>query len=251
MTLDDLKAKLDAFSSAQVRFVSNIVDSLADPLRASVRPDTWITRSPDWIEYFSLALSVHHGATHEPLGLQAFETVFRNACQSVDWHVDAPGSATRRFVDMKVLSGDVPPRRLSLKSSAAMRLSRISAHISKLTEAAWIQDTRRPRDRRDRLQNLFRDYCGAVDAIIMLRAFRADRQSAPARYELLEIPTSIFASIQRANLTAFQADAPVIPCTVDGRRVAVVAVDRSDAKITVRTIQLSACIVHAEWMRSS
>ena len=38
------------------------------------------------------------------------------------------------------------------------------------------------------------------------------------------------------------------PSRCDG--VAVVAVDRSDAKITVRKILLSACIVHAEWIRT-
>lgn len=31
---------------------------------------------------------------------------------------------------------------------------------------------------------------------------------------------------------------------------AVVAIDRSDAKITVRRVKLSACIVHAEWDRA-
>ena len=35
----------------------------------------------------------------------------------------------------------------------------------------------------------------------------------------------------------------------DGQPVARVAIDRSDAKITVRSILLSACIVHAEWTR--
>ncbi len=46
-----------------------------------------------------------------------------------------------------------------------------SAHISKLTEAAWIQDVRSARARRQRLLELFRDYRAAVDAIVMLRAF--------------------------------------------------------------------------------
>ena len=115
-------------------------------------------------------------------------------------------------------------------------------------EAVWIQDARTRKDRRTRMRALFRDYRQAVDAIIMLRAFR--KEGAPNRYQLLEIPTAVFASIQEAPLEAFQRDAPLVKCRVGGETVAVVAVDRFDAKITVRSILLSACIVHAEWIRA-
>ena len=60
-------------------------------------------------------------------------------------------------------------------------------------------------------------------------------------------PTALFASVQEAPLTVFQRDAPSIHCEVDGKLAAVIAIDRSDAKITVKRIQLSACTVHAEW----
>ena len=248
MNLQELKAKLDDFSPAKIRFIANVVDSLANPPRADIQErGTWITGSPDWIEYFGLALSVHHGATSEPLGLTAFETVFRNACKSANWTLTPPGSSTQRFVDLEVTPGTDPTRRLSLKSTAAQKISETSAHISKLTEAAWIQDARTPKDRRTRMLDLFQHYRQAVDAIIMLRAFR--KEGAPDRYQLLEIPTALFASIQEAPLEAFQRDAPLIECRREGEIVAVVAVDRSDAKVTVRRILLSACIVHAEWIR--
>ena len=72
---------------------------------------------------------------------------------------------------------------------------------------------------------------------------RGCSESLPAA----RIPDYLFASIQEAPLEAFQRDAPLIECRREGKTVAVVAVDRSDAKITVRSILLSACIVHAEW----
>ena len=80
MTLAELKAKLDQLSPVKVEFVSRVVDSLSRPPRATTGEATWINASPDWIEYFGLALSVHHGATPEPLALTAFETVFRSTC---------------------------------------------------------------------------------------------------------------------------------------------------------------------------
>ena len=208
-----------------------------------------VEASEDWIEYFGLALSVHHGATPEPLGLTAFETVFRNACAYVKWPIDPPGPATQRFVDMTVRAAGLD-RRLSLKSTAARNLSETSVHISKLTEAAWIQDARTPRDRRDAMLALFHQYQKAVSAIMMLRAFRKGVGEPPLRYQLVEIPVRLFDSVQSASLRDFDRDAPVIACQLDGKTVAQIAVDRSDAKITVRRILLSACIVHAEWSQA-
>ena len=85
MTLDEIKSILDTFSSAKV------VESLSHPPLAEIRSHgTWLTAQPDWVEYFGLALSLHHAATTEPLGLTSFETVFRNACEHVGWSVE-PG----------------------------------------------------------------------------------------------------------------------------------------------------------------
>lgn len=250
MTRDELKAKLDTFSSVKVEFVSKVVESLSNPPRSTIRTTgTWLTGPGDWIEYFGLALSVHHGATTEPLGLTSFETVFRNACRYMNWSVDPPGSATQRFVDLTIRANDGTVRRLSLKSTAARNLSPSAVHISKLTEAAWIQDTRTPRERRRKTRELFSSYQQAVSSIIMLRAFRDKADGVPRLYQLVEIPVGIFDSIQQAPVGEFERDAPVIDCLVGNKVVARVAVDRSDAKITVRNIQLSACTVHAEWQR--
>ena len=149
MTLKELRAKLDLLSPVKTQFVANVVDSLSNPPRANIRVEgTWLTSSPDWIEYFGLALSVHHGATTEPLGLKSFETVFRNACAYMGWKLDPSGSSTQRFVDLIVQAGGDGKRRISLKSTAARNISETTVHISKLTEAAWIQDLRTPKDRR-------------------------------------------------------------------------------------------------------
>ena len=251
MTLDDLKARLDELSPTAVRFVARMVDSLSSPPRARVSArETWLTASPEWIEYFGLALSVHHGATTDPLARKGFEAVFRNACEAVDWTLGEPGSETQRFLDLTLRRGDLPERKLSLKSTAARKLARTAAHISKLTEAAWVQDMRTARERRARTLELFRAYTEAVDSIMMLRAFRKG-QETPSRYQLLEIPSAIFHALQDAPIAAFSADGPTIDCAYGGLAAAArVSLDRSDAKITVKQIQLSACTVHAEWRLS-
>ena len=246
--LEALKAQIDTLSPVAARFVARLIGSLSSPPQATVNPQTtWITESDDWVEYFSLALSVHHGTTTEPLGLTGFEIVFCNACEAVGWEYEKPASATHRFVDLMIRRDKETERKLSLKSTAAQRLSRTTVHISKLTEAAWIQDMRSSRERRKRTADLFREYMAAVDAIMMLRAFRKPNE-IPEGYQLIEIPTSIFGSIQDAPLSAFAADGPTVDCSYGALDVAArVSLDRSDAKITVKQIALEACTVHAEW----
>ena len=245
---EKLKERIDTLSPSAVRFVARMVDSLSSPPTASIGEEaTWLTCCPDWIEYFGLSLSVHHGTTVEPLGLTGFEIVFRDSCEAVGWTVEKPESATHRFVDLVVRSDDDRRRRLSLKSTAAQRLSRKTAHISKLTEAAWIQDMRTARDRREHTLALFRSYTAAVDSIVMLRAFRNPNEM-PSKYQLIEIPAAIFDSLQETPVAAFSSDGPTIDCPFEGHEVAArVSLDRSDAKITVKQVLLAACTVHAEW----
>ena len=226
-----------------------MVESLASPPQARVKEQgTWLT--PEWIEYFGLALSVHHGTTTDPLAQKGFETVFQNACESVKWEVDKPASETWRFLDLILKRPRHTEQKLSLKSTAQKRLSRHTVHISKLTEAAWIQDMRTARDRRKQTLTLFQQYVNAVDSIMMLRAFRRpdQPQAIPSRYQLIEIPTDIFRSLFNVPTQAFSADGPTIDCSYgDFDVVARVSLDRSDAKITVKAIQIAACTEHVVW----
>ena len=248
----DLKAKIDGLSETAIRFVARMVDSLSSPPAATTaKPSTWISGTWDWIEYFGLALSVHHGTTVDALGLKGFETVFGNACESVGWKVEWAESMTHRFNDLIVTDHEDKSRSLSLKSTAAQSLSIKTAHISKLTEAAWIQDVRSARERRTRTLALFEEYTNTVDSIVMLRAFR-QRNEVPQRYQLVEIPTEIFKSLPDSTVSQFDSDGPRVDCSYGGcQHAARVSLDRSDAKITVSGIRLSVCSVHAEWELSS
>ena len=106
---------------------------------------------------------------------------------------------------------------------------------------------RSARARRRHTLKLFREYRAAVDAIVMLRAFR-EPDTIPNRYQLIEIPGDLFKSLESAPESAFAADGPVVDCDYGGISAAAqVSIDRSDAKITVRRIRLSACTIHAEW----
>ena len=127
---EDLKARIDGLSEAAIRFVNRMVDSLSSPPTSTIRePDAWISRSSGWIEYFGLALSVHHGTTMDALGLNGFETAFGNACESVGWKVEWAESMTHRFSDLTVTDDLSRIRRLSLKSTAAQKISASCAYL--------------------------------------------------------------------------------------------------------------------------
>lgn len=245
---DTLKAKIDRLSPTGVRFVHRLVDAIAQPPQV-VLGASWLAVDPRWAEHFGFVLTTHHGSTTDPMMGEAFEIGFRNACEAAGWRLSLSRSPTQRFVDLCVVAGDGRTRRLSLKTTSARRLSPSTVHISKLTEAAWIQDMRSAAQRRTRTIELFRAYRAAVDAIVVLRAFRGDAGPLPVRYQLVEIPSGIFAALDHAPLVAFQADGPTIDCPFGGHpRAARVYLDRSDAKITVKDIQLSACTIHATWV---
>ena len=68
---EDLKAKIDGLSETAIRFVTRMVNSLSSPPTSTIKgAKTWITDSTDWVEYFGLALSVHHGTTVDALALK-------------------------------------------------------------------------------------------------------------------------------------------------------------------------------------
>lgn len=127
-----------------------------------------------------------------------------------------------------------------MKSSKARSLCETTLHISKLTEAAWIQDCRTATKRLEYTQNLFHEYCSQVDAIVQLRYFRSERL-----YELVEIPVRLFTQIQDVGKRHFSADGPTIRIPI-GKEPPdfTLKLDRSDAKITIANINKALCIVH-------
>ena len=114
--LEALKAQIDTLSPVAARFVARLIGSLSSPPQATVNPQTtWITESDDWVEYFSHALSVHHGTTTEPLGLTGFEIVFCNACDAVGWEYEKPASVEARCLSQ----GDGGYSRCSARAASA------------------------------------------------------------------------------------------------------------------------------------
>lgn len=240
-----LHRKVDRLADPEVIVVDQFVDAVLAPIDPSLLEGSWLTIKP-WADAFLTRLKAHHVLNEEPLSTLAFEAAFNAACVAAGWMVNPATSATNRFFDTSITIPSLGNIRLSLKSSAAKDLKPHRVHISKLTEAAWIQDTRTQADRRKRIVELFREYRDQTDSIIMLRCFRTGTDTLT--YELVEIPTGIFSSIDQLTITeAQQGTFSIPPGSTVGDADARIRVDRSDAKITVTSIRIELCKVHGRW----
>lgn len=239
-----LHDQIDRLSDGQVAVVGDFLNAVLAPLYSEALPSTWLS-TPAWTDAFVAQLRGHHGLSIKPLSTTQFEAAFNEACLAAGWEVEVAESATQRFFDTTVTLGGDSALRLSLKASSAKAMSVRSVHISKLTEAAWIQDARRQSDRRDRIVELFKKYQETTSAIIMLRGFTG-RGGYDVFYELLEIPTTIFSPV--ASLTVEQAQAATIRIMPGSQSPGFsIRIDRSDAKITLTGIKLDTCVVHGRW----
>ena len=238
-----LQEKIGHLSDPQVDVVERVVDAVLTDVTSEILPKSWLV-NPRWEEAFLTRLRAHHALNPEPLSTLLFEAAFNSACTTAGWSVTPADSATNRFFDTRIQMKKTS-HCLSLKTTSAKNLSPTKLHISKLTEAAWIQDVRTQKARRDKIVELMDDYQAQTSALMMLRCFR-DEVEDLLKYELIEIPTSILSSAK--TLTSAQAQHSTIPLPPGpGPYVVKIRIDRSDAKITLTGIPIGSCKVHGRW----
>jgi len=223
-------------TAAEERRVLEFLAALRTPCTVSMNPKSALS-SEEFESEFRSKLLAHHCFVGSPLFQESFDSAFIAACSHAGHEVQqAP--VGQRFWDLRV-----DGRRIGLKSSQAKNLRSETLQISKLTEAAWIQDCRTAAKRREHTHRLFQEYCSEVDAIVQLRYFNARRL-----YELVEIRTSLFSQVLNVSKTYFSADGPTINIPI-GKNPPdfTLKLDRSDAKITLANINKDRCSVQGTW----
>jgi hypothetical protein len=225
-----------ALTPAELRRVQELVAALRVPVCVEVSPGSqWMT--PGFVEEFTSRLLAQHIFLGSPLQQDAFDRAFMSSARHVGGDVvEAPSG--QRFWDMKWNGMS-----LSLKTTSAKGLRKDVLHVSKLTEAAWIQDCRTATARRNKTIELFRNYVAAVDSILQFRYFVNE-----GLYELVEIPCPLLLGVLTAGLADFKAEGPSINIPI-GKNPPdfTLKLDRSDAKITLANIRKDRCILHASW----
>jgi len=223
-------------TEAEQRRLQDFLSALRTPCKVIMASDSKFNK-PDFESEFRSKLLAHHRFIGSPLFQESFDSAFISACKYAG-HRISPAPSGQRFWDVKI-----DGRQVSLKSSKAKDLRENKLVISKLTEAAWIQDCRTATKRQYETVRLFEKYCAEVKAIIQLRYFRSRQM-----YELVEIPVSLFTQIMSVGKKHFSADGPTIniPIGQDPPDFTL-KLDRSDAKITIANINKNKCILHGTW----
>lgn len=222
-------------NDSERRRIAELLSALRTPLAVKCDPGSAIA-SPEFMEEFQSRLLAQHVFLGTPLYQESFDHAFIAAAQIAGFDVKVATSG-QRFWDVS-LDG----RKISLKTTKSPP-SKHKLHISKLTEAAWIQDCRTARSRHERTLELFQSYCEEVDEILQLRYFASENT-----YELVGVPVAILRQVLDLPVSEFLSDGPSIRIPV-GKIPPdfTLKLDRSDAKITLASILVVNCTIHGKW----
>lgn len=222
-------------SKTEQRYLDELLSAMRGKCDEFIPGNSVLT--PEFVNEFRATLLISHYFLKSPLSTHSFESAFVRAAVASGALV-SPAPDGGRFWDV-----EVDGRKISLKSSSAVSLKRNFLHISKLCEAAWIQDMRSAAMREEKTKTLFQEYTTRVDSIIQLRFFKKSQY-----YELVEIPTSILKQVSDVNRSHFAPDGPTIGIPV-GKSPPdfTLKLDRSDAKITLANINKDVCNLLASW----
>jgi len=234
----DLFAVVHRLDDQQVAKLLDVARVMAQPIKERINADSEVLR-PEFVAEFRARLQAHHATHTTQMDRLGFENAFLSASRAAGLDAAEAPSRTTRFYDATI-SGE----QVALKTEGAKSLKADKLHISKLSEAAWIQDMRSARKRYERSMELMDAFLTAVDRIFVLRYY----QSSPVpHYELVEIPVRHFERIKELAVSDFDSDAPRIMISDDEGEIMEFRLDRSDSKITIGKINKSRCVVHAEW----
>jgi hypothetical protein len=211
---------------------------MAQPIDESINSTSKLLR-PGFVSEFRARLQAHHATHTTPMDRLGFENAFLSACRSAGLDAIEAPSRTTRFYDATIAG-----ERFALKTEGSKAMKSDRLHISKLSEAAWIQDMRSARMRYDKTMAFIDEFLSAVDRMFVLRFYRA---SPTPHYELVEIPIVYFERVKDLDVADFDSDAPRVSISDSKGYLMEFRVDRSDSKITIGKIEKSRCVVHAEW----
>ena len=237
--LGELAELIGGFDEAQLRQLRNVARAMRIEVEHTLHEGSDIV-SEAFNNEMCARLQTHHGTHTQPLDRISWEDAFRAGMEQDGRTVTAALSATNRFYDIRV-----DEENIALKSTKAKSVSKTTIHISKLCEAAWIQDARSKTLRRDATFRMIRAFQDSVDRILQLRVIP---DLIHWRYELVEVPLRLFAGVFDLNLNAFNADGPRLDVRDAEGAAMKLVIDRSDSKITIAGVPKSRCVVHALWV---
>lgn len=222
-------------SEAEARRIEELLDAIRRDTLVGANKSHWLA-TDEFIHSFTSRLHLTHLFLGFPLVDIPLERAVIESAQDAGFEVHKAVEGQRFF------DANINGVRVSIKSTSAKDLRINYLHISKLCEAAWIQDMRKSSEREERTKLLFKEYGECVNEIFQARYFRSS-----GLYELYSIPVSLLTQIEDSSREAFNADGPIIPVGPPDEPDLQIKLDRSDAKITITKIRAASCSLLASW----
>jgi hypothetical protein len=221
--------------------------SLAEPrhYQASAQSDLADER---FCEFFAGKLIEAHVINHYRVEGRAFETLLARAARSAGLKAQLADSLTSAGHDV-IING----ARFQLKTEAAKKINPAYITISKLMESAGTKDVASRSDAARFARQSVAAHLTRYDRLVILRAF--DQPDAAGRrgvrYELTEIPKTLFAGLERLTARDFKEPRASGHTSAELRvpgemePAMTLVLDGSDNKITLRRVRRDLCHVHA------
>src|SRR5689334_16275343 len=137
----NLVAMLELLDAHQIEQILRVARIMALPIDERIDPQS-DTVTADFAAEFRARLQAHHATHTTPMDRLSFENAFLASSRATGRTTTEAPSRTTRFYDATI---DGEHTALKTEGAKSMRADRL--HISKLSEAAWIQDMRSARTR--------------------------------------------------------------------------------------------------------
>lgn len=199
-------------------------------------------------EYFASKLIEAHVINRYRVEGRQFETLMAGAVSRSGLEAELADSLTNAGHDL-VIGG----ARFQLKTEGSKKIHADFIHISKLMESAGTKKVRRREDAVAFLSRV-RVHLDQYERILVLRIFdQEDNGRRGVRYDLVEIPKTLFNGLEALQPTDFTLPRPSghtsAPVAVPGDPVPAMTIvfDGSDNKIQLRRVRADLCRTHASF----
>lgn len=239
--IEQTVAALRSLSPIQVEVLAGIIEKFAEEQTGEHLRNDFL--DADAFEYFSTRLAAHHASSGIALKKENFEHILEQSFQRAGREAKRTESMVHRGADIKV-DGNF----YSLKTEAAKGLNPRSITISKLMEARWIRDLSGPADAPEQVRQRILSHLNEYERIFMLRSYGDDKT---VRYDLREIPKDVLAAVANLRAEDFgpitKAGGTSANVLVDNRKAFRLVLDGSVEKITISSLSVDLCPLHAWW----
>jgi Type II site-specific deoxyribonuclease len=220
----------------------DLADALGRNITVNVNPKSDLATT-SFAENFSGRLLAYHAFHEQKLTKKTFEFVFCAASHAAGRKASITTNSVNAGADVTV-DGVA----FSLKTEGAHSMTKSEITVSKLMEARWIRECRKPEDFAREVTTRVVEHLNEYERIITLRAFERPKYF---EYDLIEIPLKVLRSVGRLKAVDFSQRTPnggsSARVTYSGETAFTLRLDGSVEKITVSGLRTSLCVHHATW----